>query len=363
MQKDKTDKMFVLIVMLVFYGFSVLCLLKPAEDISYAERRKLARFPELSLEDIMSGKFMDRFEKYAADQLPFRQTFKGLKSAYEMYIEGKKDIDGLYINDGYIVKQEYPLNEESVFHAAERFGYIYDRYLKECDVYLSIIPDKNYFADPDEHLKADYEKMVRIMCNSMEYAQYIDIFGELELRDYYITDPHWRQESIAPVANTLLKGMGNDEYWDFTKVYIDTTFYGAYYGQLALSWAGDRLAYVSNPYIQYAKAYDYENDREIWVYDLDAAEGTDPYEMYMYGSLSLVSISNPIPENGKELIIFRDSFASSIAPMLLSEYDRIILVDIRYISIDVLEKYIDFKDKDVLFLYSTTVLNNSEVIK
>lgn len=228
---------------------------------------------------------------------------------------------------------------------------------------MSIIPDKNYYANGDKQLKMDYDKLVEIMCDSMEYCEYIDIFPQLSLRDYYVTDPHWKQQNIAPAANILLKGMGNKEYWEYSYVYMDKLFYGSYYGQLALPADGDKLAYTIAPYILSATAYDYQNNRDIWIYDLAAANGRDAYEMYLYGSLSLVTIDNQQSNGNRELIIFRDSFGSSIAPMLLSGYSRITLVDIRYISIDILGEYIDFNGKDVLFLYSTTVLNNSDAIK
>ena len=68
-------------------------------------------------------------------------------------------------------------------------------------------------------------------------------------------------------------------------------------------------------------------------------------------------------KNDKELIIFRDSFGSSIAPLLIDGYSKITLVDIRYLHPNILESYIEFDSQDVLFLYSTSVLNNSETIK
>ncbi len=363
MMKNSFDKIFVIVFAICFYGFSLLCYIKPAQAVSKEERRKLTQMPDISVDNIISGQFMDKFEKYATDQIPFRQTLRACKSWFDMYAMGKGDIDRLYINDGYIVKQEYPLNEESLYHAADRFRYVYDKYLGDSRVYMSIIPDKNYYANGDKQLKMDYDKLVEIMCDSMEYCEYIDIFPQLSLRDYYVTDPHWKQQNIAPAANILLKGMGNKEYWEYSYVYMDKLFYGSYYGQLALPADGDKLAYTIAPYILSATAYDYQNNRDIWIYDLAAANGRDAYEMYLYGSLSLVTIDNQQSNGNRELIIFRDSFGSSIAPMLLSGYSRITLVDIRYISIDILGEYIDFNGKDVLFLYSTTVLNNSDAIK
>ena len=94
---------------------------------------------------------------------------------------------------------------------------------------------------------------------------------------------------------------------------------------------------------------------KVWYAGL---EGMDSYEFYLYGSKSLITIENPEGTEG-ELIIFRDSFGSSIAPLLISGYEKITLVDIRYISPSILDKMVDFSGKDVLFLYSTTVLNNS----
>ena len=61
--------------------------------------------------------------------------------------------------------------------------------------------------------------------------------------------------------------------------------------------------------------------------------------------------------------MFRDSFGSSLAPLLLEGYARVTLVDIRYISPALLDRFISFADQDVLFLYSTSVLNSSETIK
>ena len=52
-----------------------------------------------------------------------------------------------------------------------------------------------------------------------------------------------------------------------------------------------------------------------------------------------------------------------MAPLLVSGYRKITLVDIRYLHPDLLERYIEFDGQDVLFLYSTLVLNHSETLK
>ena len=62
-------------------------------------------------------------------------------------------------------------------------------------------------------------------------------------------------------------------------------------------------------------------------------------------------------------MIFRDSFASSLAPLLLDGYAKITLVDIRYLPSVRLGSFLTFIDQDVLFLYSVNVLNTSATIK
>ena len=76
----------------------------------------------------------------------------------------------------------------------------------------------------------------------------------------------------------------------------------------------------------------------------------------------LITIENPNYKSDRELIIFRDSFGSSIAPLLAGGYAKITLVDIRYLRADLLDRFIEFKNQDVLFLYSTSVLNHSETL-
>ena len=141
---------------------------------------------------------------------------------------------------------------------------------------------------------------------------------------------------------------------------LDKPFYGVYCGQSALPLEGENLQYFSGGYIDSLKVYDFEHSKDIPVYDMEKANGKDPYEMYLSGSISLLSIDNPKATADKELIVFRDSFGSSIAPLLASGYSKVTLVDIRYISSFVLGNFVNFKNADVLFLYSTLVLNNSE---
>ena len=376
------------------FGFLLLAILKPDDPESVSERRPLAAFPEIKRETVFSGSFMKDFEKYTLDQFPLREQFRTVKAATAFYLFGQKDNNGIYIKDGFASGLDYPLHTDSVEYAAARFRFVYDQYMADKDVrvYLSIIPDKNYFmAEKNGYPSMDYEKLISDMRGYMDFAKYIGITQFLELSDYYRTDTHWRQEKITDVARQLAAGMGaslsgrkfpensldrenspprensldreNSLSREYTVHRVDTPFYGVYYGQSALPLSHDELYYLDNEVLKDCKVYDFETGEYIPVYDMEKTKGNDPYEMFLSGSKSLLTIENPHAGTEKELIVFRDSFGSSIAPLLAEGYAKITLVDISYISPVMLGRFIAFTDQDVLFLYSTSVLNNSVTIK
>ena len=347
-------------------GFMLWSMLKPADAESVSERRPLAAFPALSAETVASGEFMSGFESYALDQFPLRDQFRSLKAFTVFYIFGQKDNNKIYLEDGYASKLEYPMDTDSIEHAAERFRFVYDQYLadKNMKVYLSVIPDKNYFmARQSGHPSIDYEAFIAKVREETDFAAYLDIAGLLELNDYYRTDTHWRQEKITDVARRLAGGMGVSAADEYTVKEAGVPFYGVYYGQSALPLPADTLYYLESAYLSECRVYDYETDAYIPVYDLEKAEGKDPYELFLSGPKSLLVLENPNARTDRELILFRDSFGSSIAPLLAESYGTITLVDIRYLSPQMLDRFLTFADQDVLFLYSVSVLNNSITIK
>ena len=348
---------------LVLSGF-LLCVLLPKEDYSFSERRELKDFPEVSVSSLLTGKFMDSFEDYAVDNFPFRDTFRSIKAYFSYYILGQKDNNKIYVHDGYIASMDYPYNKDSVDYAASRFSYINSKYLTDSKVFLSIIPDKNVFLAKEAGvLHFDSEKLVSDMREAMPYAEYIDIFPTLSIEDYYKTDSHWKQDRIEDTAQTLADGLGVTLTGDRTPVSSSIPFYGVYYGQAALRLEADSITYLTSPVIENMKVYDGQNGKDIPVYDTGRIEGRDPYETFLSGPLSLVTVENPAADTDRELIIFRDSFSSAIAPLLAEGYKKVTLLDIRYMNVDYACSMVDFKNKDVLFLYSTAILNNSDTIK
>lgn len=303
---------------------------------------------------------------YLTDESPATTTTVSSSEASTDSEVSAADESGVYVVDGYAAKLNYPLDEKSVEYAAKRFGYVYEQYLKDnCDnIFVSVIPDKNYFlAEQNGYPSIDYSELTSRLVNKMDYAEYIDIYPLLELTDYYHTDTHWRQEKITDLAERIASAMGVAVSGEYTQTTLDVPFYGVHCRQSDISVEPDSLVYLENDVLSECRVFDMETNSYSAVYNLDLASGDDPYEIFLSGAKSLLTIENPNASTDRELVIFRDSFASSLAPLLAEGYAKITLVDIRYLMPELLGRFVEFHGQDILFLYSTLVINNSAIIK
>lgn len=362
MKKRSTIALIALWGILAFFAW-----VSPSKDISEAERRPLAGFPKASAQTILTGKFQADFEDYALDQFPFRDGFRRLKATFQYGVLRQKDNNGIYLANGYAVKQEYPLDEPSVDHFLEKMNYLHEKYLTGCSTAMAIVPDKGYYLAKDAgQLYLNYDALKVRIAQGLPWAAQIDLTDSLSAQDYYRTDTHWRQEKLIPAAGELAQALGvrAPKAEDYTLTALERPFYGVYWGQAALPMEGETLYLMERELLSQCTVYDYETGRTGSIYDLEkGATARDPYDVYLSGAKGLLTIDNPNAPGDRELIVFRDSFGSSIVPLLVEEYRKVTLVDLRYLRIDLLGQFLEIQDQDVLMLYSTLVLNQSKAIQ
>lgn len=363
--KDKIKNIIVCtLCAIIIFGFSVWGICKKSDLYSESERRVLSQFPELSIQTLISSKFMTEFEEYTLDQFPLRDVFRSIKANTVFNALFAKDNNDIYTAQGHLSKMEYPLRENALSDATDTFDYIRDTYLgDETDVYLSIIPDKNVFlAEKHGYLSVDYNKLIETVRKNTAFAEYIDITDLVSLEDFYRTDTHWKQESVVDVAGRLCEKMGVPFEDNFVLNTVDGGFRGVYLGQSALNIKPDTLNYLTNEATENCTVTSYDTGVavEAEVYDMEAATGRDGYEMFLCGADALVVIENENAKSDEELVIFRDSFAGSLTPLIIDSYAKITMVDLRYVKAGALKGMVDFESADdVLFLYSTMLLNTA----
>lgn len=345
------------------------CFFGPKDTYSESERRALAKFPETDWDTISSGEFATDFEKYATDVFPARDAWRSLKAYTRLGLFAQKENNDLYVAQGHLSQIQYPMNTQMLDYAIELLTKVKDQNFPDTKVYFSMVPDKNHvLAD----LKMDYAAFEDYMQEGLSFAEPIGIRDLLTAEDYYNTDTHWRQDQIIDVAERIAAAMGTQLPQDYEQVRLDTDFYGVYAGQSALNVEPDRITIVTNDTIEALQVTLFTDQGQLKkmdsVYDMSRLQGSDPYEMFLSGAQSVIKITNPSNTSGKRLIIFRDSFGSSITPLLAQGYSEVVMLDLRYImsgmlSSPMMSEYIGFDNADVLFLYSTLVLNDSMAMK
>ena len=125
--------------------------------------------------------------------------------------------------------------------------------------------------------------------------------------------------------------------------------------------------------------------RDIPFYDMDKLKTKDQYAVYMGGNYPSVEIENKSSDmvttdettpkdteagskkeakTGRTLLIFKDSFANSFVPLIINDYAKIVMIDLRYETRPmniILEEY---SPDEVLVLYElSNFADSSEVAR
>ncbi len=273
------------------------------------------------------------------------------------------DENGLLFYKDSCAKSLGTYQENSVVQLAKKIESIKDQYLKnQTNVYYAVIPDKSFFIPNTDLSSEDYFSLSYVLQENIKDTVYIPLLYDLELSDYYNSDHHWRQEKLFGILQVLGQTMGFEvSEKDFTenKLYP----YHGVYSSYMKDAKEEAMIYLTSKYTEEAIVQRYEKEDSTGVYFLEEWKSNTPYNLFLGGSNPLVTITNPSVHNGKELIIFGDSFMNSLAPLLTGVYEKITLVDLRFVMSSYLEEVMEFHGQDVLFLYNMAVVNNSMLLK
>ncbi len=350
----------VFIVFLV--GFGIAGLFNPSE-LSFSERRKLAPWPKLyKTNQKLNDKYFDELDKYLTDHFVFRDEFRSIKAFVNNEIFNLSDNNGIFIEDNRIFEMDAKIDEKAIKHLNELTHEVIAKYFADQDVYYALIPRKNDYLEHNQHPDFDYQTFFEMFEKTNSYPT-INLYSVLNIDSFYRTDIHWNQEKLEPVAQYLVETLG-DEYtaWDYEAKTFEP-FYGALYGKAASFVKPDTLVYLDNPQFTDVEVMSYEKQKNVPVYNLEGLEHLDTYDVYVDGPTAFLDIKNPHANNGQKLIIFRDSFTSSLLPLLIPSYEEIQVVDLRYFKSNFLDQLSFEKDAKVLFIYGMEVANHSQALK
>ncbi len=253
------------------------------------------------------------------------------------------------------------IRTSGVINTAEKIEYLASCYPNN-RVFYSVIPSKSYFINDSLKTPFDYGKMLEIMSTKIQSAEYIDLFKTLSLSDYYVTDPHFKQDKIAYLVNELGSKLGFEiDITENNKVKVDN-FIGQH-GKKVKDIKGEEIYYLTNSHTDSATVNIIMGDPGTTVYNTEKLNSESPYDLFLSGPSPISIIKNPNGPYGKRLVIFNDSYSCTVAPLLIEKYSEITLIDLRYVISTLIPNYADIGNADILFMYNEQIINNGEMLK
>ncbi len=291
----------------------------------------------------------------AGDQMS--ANFRSLDSSLLLPAE-----NGYLQYNGAFVQADEAFNRTSAEKFAEKFSALKSEHFAENKTYYATIPEKSYFLKDVTTAYLNHDSVSAFLSDALYDWTAIEIADVLTLNDYYATDRHWKQENLSGVMDKFAKAMEFTINPDSYEAVIVENYRGDYAKDIA-DIPAETLQYLVSDVTTGAMVEDFQNKKATTVYNEDKLNSKTPYDVFLSGATPLSVITNPAQTDGRELVIFRDSYGSSIAPLFIEGYSKITLVDLRYMSSTLLKQYVNFDGAEVLVLYSDKIVNNSTILK
>ncbi len=368
---------------LLIFG-ALLCFL-PQKAFSPEENRSLATFPECSVQTILDGSFAGGIGDFCADQFPLRTGFVALKAGAELALGKGQNNDVLLGKDDYLIK--HPHYTEAQWHVMEQNVDAVSRFAKamqqhgisfsffvvprSIDVNADRLPvffDENAIARDRERLLAAAEATGLSIHDLTQTLQNVSAQDKI----WYKTDHHWTMTGAYYAYVALAESLGYTPYplSDFTPVTVCNSFLGTTHASSGLSWIKGEdltlLRYQGDEAFQTEIITGGQTVRTLnGFYDFDALQTHDEYNVFLGGTNTIIRVTNPERTSAPTLVLLKDSFSQSLAPLLARHFD-LLLVDPRTYSIQSssLLSLIENEEADqVLLLYGLDTLYDSYSLK
>lgn len=359
--KGKKNCIFNVSFLVVIFGVMLGTVLMKDQEYSENENKYLAQKPHFSLEDVMSGDFMENTGKYMNDQLFLRQKWIQLKTKSQK-LAGNKEINGVYLADDDYLIEKWTKKEVDMVLLEENIG-ILDQFAEKYKLPTSalIVPTAGeIYRDklPANAPMFQQEQVLQNIGKKLNMCQYIDVGNVLKTHKneetFYRTDHHWTTYGAFLGYQNWAKGHGKNvvtsEYQIET---VTDKFLGTLYSKvLDDSVKNDNIdLYDDKKMPKYKVSYNFGKKESDSVYEMENLRKKDKYQVFLGGNHPELTITTG-NKNGKHLMIFKDSFANAFIPFLIPDYETIHVIDMRYFKADV-DKYISQNSiNETLFLYN-----------
>ena len=330
----------------------------PQQLYSEAENRYLTKLPRISVDGILSGEVQRDLTEAASDQFPERDRWMQIATTSQ-YLIYHREINSVYVGKDHYLFDKIVDSDLSEKNYQTNLGYVTAMKANtDADVSVMLIPTpgtvlteklptRAVLYDP-----APYEALGEELCEA-DSVRWVQTTAALKRADrnrfddiYFHTDHHWTTNGAYVGARTYLDTqgiqIGEQEYFDVQTV--SDSFYGTLYSKVA-GLPGARADELELPQTlpenliieadgAPADALGANGEKTMpeltGIYDLSKLDMKDKYAVYFGGNYGKITIKNLQTEGKGSLLIIKDSYANSMVPYLLGNYEQITMIDLRY---------------------------------
>ena len=324
----------------------------PKQPFSENENRVLESAPTLTLDGIVSGRFMKSAENYVSDHFPLRNTFVSLNTAEQLLL-GKRDLaadysktpaeGGVYFGKNSHIYEVLLPDRTGIF--SENASALAD-FAEKSGVSLTILPvpsgsqeqtENLPYSAPNHDQRQELDELKKAVGQK---ATVIDLFEKLSLKtgnDYYFkTDHHWTSYGAYVGYQSLSTAMKFPAVAqsEFHYEAVSQPFYGTLYSKAVNTWQKPDTLILPYSKEKSSVVQITGGNTHHGIYWEDFLSKKDKYSVYLGGNPSVTVVKNPEAKGGK-LLLLKDSFANSMIPYLAQNFSEIHMVDLRYYNLDI----------------------------
>lgn len=368
----KKPIVFVALYFVILGLFAAMTFLLPATTFSPNENRYLTQMPALNGDAVLSGGFQEQLSEFLSDQIPGRDFWIRTNTAIKKLL-GKKEVNGVYLGaDGYYF-QQFTQDSYSAGRAAAIFNLIQEfAQGQTASVAVMMVPTPAAVLKdklPASAPMYDADGVWKQMQDAILDANFVDLretFADAakDTQLYYRTDHHWTTQGAYVAYEAYCAAMGLDAVSreDFALQKVSDDFYGTIYSKTLDAAARPDEIWSATALPQIEITFD-ETTQGNSVYAESFLSQKDQYAYFFGGNWGKVDIRTQA-NNGKRLLVIKDSFANSFVPYLLGEYEQIVMLDLRYFGGSVTQEMEANSITDVLFLYEmTNLLTDNGIVR
>ena len=361
----KSDWIIIIPFLMFIFTFGLLYLTLPDIEFSENENKYLQQFPKVSFKNVFNGKFESDFETYLSDQIAGRDFWVSSNSVL-LLASGRMDVNGVYVGeDGYLLE----IFDNIDFDRR-------DKQITALNKFSSYVDVPVYFAIAPNSVSVHVDKLPGFAVNYSQESYISEFYSGLSseivtidfmsvLKEhsdeyiYYRTDHHWTTYGSLIAYNEIASVMGIKSFSeeDFVKTDVSKDFLGTFFSKGNFIVPPDIIS-----------RYDFKTPTDFTVtldngtscktfYDESYLEKKDKYAYFAHGNPAHLTVDSD-SENGKTLVIIKDSYAHCMLPFFVESYDVIHMIDPRYVKTNLTEYILALEPDEILLLYNAKTLSD-----